>query len=207
MLDVGAGSGRVALDLAARGHRVTALDRDAELLRALRERAGEACDRDGLRRCAHARSPAPRLRVCLVPMQTIQLLRPAPDALAFLRQARAHLRRAACSRARSSPMSSRSTAPRQISGRTPETRSWTGSATSPTDTRACGRRDRAHRARAHCRPTGAQRHAAACASTTWCELDRVSATQLLREGARSGSDARGQRSIPATGRARRQARW
>ena len=39
VLDVGAGTGRVALDLAARGPRVTALDRDAELLAALRERA------------------------------------------------------------------------------------------------------------------------------------------------------------------------
>ncbi len=32
MLDVGAGTGRVTLDLARQGHRVTALDRDAELV-------------------------------------------------------------------------------------------------------------------------------------------------------------------------------
>ena len=31
VLDVGAGTGRTALDLARRGHRVTALDRDPEL--------------------------------------------------------------------------------------------------------------------------------------------------------------------------------
>ena len=35
VLDVGAGTGRVALDLARAGHAVTALDREPELLAAL----------------------------------------------------------------------------------------------------------------------------------------------------------------------------
>jgi precorrin-6B methylase 2 len=39
LLDVGAGTGRVALDLAAAGYQVTALDRDPELLDALQRRA------------------------------------------------------------------------------------------------------------------------------------------------------------------------
>src|SRR5207245_1479365 len=39
VLDVGAGTGRVALDLARQGHEVTALDLDPELLAALRDRA------------------------------------------------------------------------------------------------------------------------------------------------------------------------
>ncbi len=39
VLDLGAGSGRVALHLAARGHEVVAVDADAELLAALRARA------------------------------------------------------------------------------------------------------------------------------------------------------------------------
>jgi 16S rRNA A1518/A1519 N6-dimethyltransferase RsmA/KsgA/DIM1 with predicted DNA glycosylase/AP lyase activity len=39
ILDVGAGAGRVTLDLAARGVEVVALDIDAELLEALAERA------------------------------------------------------------------------------------------------------------------------------------------------------------------------
>jgi 2-polyprenyl-3-methyl-5-hydroxy-6-metoxy-1,4-benzoquinol methylase len=38
ILDVGAGSGRVALELAGAGHRVTALDLDPDLLRVLRDR-------------------------------------------------------------------------------------------------------------------------------------------------------------------------
>lgn len=92
ILDVGAGSGRVALDLARRGHRVTALDLDPELLGALRERA------DGVQVqtvCADARSfqlEQQDFGVCVVPMQTLQLLRGTAERGAFLRCARAHLR-------------------------------------------------------------------------------------------------------------------
>ena len=39
VLDVGAGTGRVALDLAARGHEVVAVDLEAELVEACAERA------------------------------------------------------------------------------------------------------------------------------------------------------------------------
>jgi SAM-dependent methyltransferase len=42
VLDLGAGTGRVALHLANRGHRVSALDLDPDLARALRERASGA---------------------------------------------------------------------------------------------------------------------------------------------------------------------
>jgi SAM-dependent methyltransferase len=92
ILEVGAGSGRVALDLARAGHRVTALDIDGELLLALRERA------EGLRvetACADARSFALDVRdfiLCLVPMQTVQLLSGPEERVAFLRRAAAHLR-------------------------------------------------------------------------------------------------------------------
>lgn len=41
VLDIGAGTGRVALDLAARGHAVTAIDADPELVRACAHRARE----------------------------------------------------------------------------------------------------------------------------------------------------------------------
>ena len=41
VLDLGAGTGRVALDLAAAGHRVVAVDSRAELLEALAERAAD----------------------------------------------------------------------------------------------------------------------------------------------------------------------
>jgi SAM-dependent methyltransferase len=94
LLDVGAGAGRVALHLAAEGHAVIALDRSPTLLRALRERA------DGLQVrtvCSDARAfelPEQReLSLCIVPMQTVQLLGSKQGRLEFLACARAHLRR------------------------------------------------------------------------------------------------------------------
>lgn len=91
VLDIGAGSGRVTLDLARRCHRVTALDLDAELLRALRERAaGMAVETV----CEDARTFAldrRDFRVCIAPMQTVQLLGGASGRLEFMRRARAHL--------------------------------------------------------------------------------------------------------------------
>jgi SAM-dependent methyltransferase len=93
ILDVGAGSGRVALDLARRGRRVIALDHDPALLAALRERAG-ALDIETI--CTDARSFAlpneEPVALCIVPMQTVQLLGGSVGRTAFLRQVRAHLR-------------------------------------------------------------------------------------------------------------------
>jgi SAM-dependent methyltransferase len=91
ILEVGAGTGRVALDLARHGHRVTALDLDGELLAELARRA------TGLELetvVADARSfTLPTLfSLCLVPMQTVQLLRGPAGRASFLRCARAHLR-------------------------------------------------------------------------------------------------------------------
>jgi len=87
ILDVGAGTGRVALELARAGHDVTALDREAELLDALAARAGAL-------RIATVVADACRLALdrrfglVIVPMQTVQLL---PDRPAFLAAARRHL--------------------------------------------------------------------------------------------------------------------
>jgi SAM-dependent methyltransferase len=93
VLDVGAGTGRVALDLAHEGHDVTALDHDAELLAALSERAA----RVGLRVPTVVADAAGfdlggrRFGLVVVPMQTIQLLRDAPARAGFLASARRHL--------------------------------------------------------------------------------------------------------------------
>jgi SAM-dependent methyltransferase len=89
VLDVGAGTGRVALDLAAAGHDVTALDSDRELLAALEQRASAR----GLRvDVVHADAQQFVLDrafgLVLVPMQTLQLL---ADRDAFLRAVRTHL--------------------------------------------------------------------------------------------------------------------
>jgi SAM-dependent methyltransferase len=72
--------------------RVTALDLDPVLLSALRERAA-GFDVETV--CADARSfglPRRDFALCLVPMQTVQLLRDSAERAAFLRCARAHLR-------------------------------------------------------------------------------------------------------------------
>jgi SAM-dependent methyltransferase len=92
ILDVGAGSGRVALELAGDGHHVTALDFDPDLLSALRDRSG-GLPLQTVRADARSFDLASRdFALCLVPMQTIQLLGVASERAAFLRCARAHLR-------------------------------------------------------------------------------------------------------------------
>jgi SAM-dependent methyltransferase len=92
ILDVGAGTGRVALDLAARGHRLTALDRDPELLAELARRAEElALELEVVVADAREFDLQARYALCLVPMQTIQLLGGAEGRAAFLRRARGHL--------------------------------------------------------------------------------------------------------------------
>jgi SAM-dependent methyltransferase len=92
ILDVGAGAGRVTLELARAGHVVTALDSAPALLAALRDRAGglavETVQADA--RCFElARKD---YALCIVPMQTIQLLGGAGGRMRFLGRARAHLR-------------------------------------------------------------------------------------------------------------------
>jgi SAM-dependent methyltransferase len=74
VLDVGAGTGRVALELARAGHQVTALDIDAELLAVLRERAGDLPVRTLVADAADFDAGEAAFGLVAVPMQTIQLL-------------------------------------------------------------------------------------------------------------------------------------
>lgn len=90
VLDVGAGTGRVALDLARIGVPVTALDREPELLDALAERAG-GLPVDTVVADARDFVLDRRFPLILAPMQTVQLLGGAAGRLAFLRRAAAHL--------------------------------------------------------------------------------------------------------------------
>ncbi len=87
ILDIGAGTGRVALRLARAGYEVHAIERDTELAGALADRAkglpvvctvGDACDF----------SSTLEFPLCIVPMQTIHLL---DDRTAFLHCAQAAL--------------------------------------------------------------------------------------------------------------------
>ena len=92
VLEIGAGTGRVALDLAERGHEVSALDSDPALVAELASRARSR----GLRIRSHrgdARSFALGRRFGLIaaPMQVAQLLGGEAGRRAMLAAARAHL--------------------------------------------------------------------------------------------------------------------
>jgi len=93
VLDVGAGTGRVALDLARRGHDVIALDADPELIGECARRAA-AAGLDVETVCADARDFALARDVALVivPMQTVQLMGGADGRARFLRCAARCLR-------------------------------------------------------------------------------------------------------------------
>jgi SAM-dependent methyltransferase len=90
VLDVGAGTGRIALALAQDGHEVVAIDRDDELLSELRDRAGGL---EVMTIVADARAFWLGLTfpLIIVPMQTIQLLGGAAGRAAFLECAAYHL--------------------------------------------------------------------------------------------------------------------
>jgi SAM-dependent methyltransferase len=91
ILDLGCGTGRVALHLARRGHSTVALDLDPELIAALAERASglplQAVLGDA-RRFALEQQVA----LALAPMQLAQLLDDASERVACLRCIAAHLR-------------------------------------------------------------------------------------------------------------------
>ena len=90
VLDVGCGTGRVALDLARHGVPVVGLDRDPVLLAELRARA-EGLPVETV--CADARAfdLGRTFPVALAPMQTVQLLRGPGERARFLRCVRAHM--------------------------------------------------------------------------------------------------------------------
>jgi SAM-dependent methyltransferase len=88
VLDLGAGTGRVAADLAARGHEVVALDTDAELLAVLAQRAPgiETVQAD-----ARAFQLDRAFALVLAPMQLVQILGGPAQRVAMLERVHAHL--------------------------------------------------------------------------------------------------------------------
>lgn len=92
VLELGCGSGRVALDLARRGTVVTGVDSEASLVRALAARAAEAA-LPAHAELADVRSLAlgRRFGVAVAPMQVVQLLGGPAGRKRFLASAREHL--------------------------------------------------------------------------------------------------------------------
>ncbi len=90
VLDVGAGTGRVTLDLARAGYAVTALDVCGELLATLRRRT-DGLDVTTIQADARSFALQQRFPLCIVPMQTIQLLGGPEGRGRFLDCAREHL--------------------------------------------------------------------------------------------------------------------
>jgi SAM-dependent methyltransferase len=88
ILDLGAGTGRVAIDLAARGHEVVALDANPELLAALAARAPAVRTAT-----ADARSfdLGRTFALVLAPMQLVQILGGKESRIAMLDRVHAHL--------------------------------------------------------------------------------------------------------------------
>jgi SAM-dependent methyltransferase len=83
VLDVGAGTGRVSLDLARHGHAVTALDLDRELLAELAAAAG-GLNISTVVADAREFTLETTFSLCIVPMQTIQLFGGSRQRRSFL---------------------------------------------------------------------------------------------------------------------------
>jgi SAM-dependent methyltransferase len=88
ILDLGSGTGRVAVDLAARGHEVVALDPDPDLLAVLRDRAPavETVEAD-----ARDFELGRTFALVLAPMQLAQILGGPAGRVAMLERVHAHL--------------------------------------------------------------------------------------------------------------------
>jgi SAM-dependent methyltransferase len=196
VLDLGSGTGRVALELAAAGHDVTALDADAALLEELAHRARERELRvDAV--AADARSFALERRYALIvaPMQVVQLLGGAAGRRDMLERVRDHLRPgAAFAAALADPFEAIST-PEEALPPLPDVREHDGWVLSsqPLAVRVEADGVAIDRLRQSVSPGGDLTEELAT-----IHLDWVSANELEREAAAAGLRPAGRREVPET---------
>jgi SAM-dependent methyltransferase len=195
ILDVGCGTGRVALHLAELGHDVTGVDSDPLLIRALAERARER----GLRvhaEVADARALAlgARFNLAVAPMQVVQLLGGTAGRRALLESLRLHLRAGAfAALAIADPFEG--IPEDEIEPPLPDVREeggWVYSSM-PVAVRAEDRTTAIDRLRQVVSPRGELTE-----SMVTIELDRVGAAELEDEASALGYAVRDRRSVPAT---------
>ena len=92
LLDLGCGTGRVALDLAGRGHEVTGLDSDPDLVSELAVRArARGLALDAVTEDARTFALGRRFALVIAPMQVVQLLGGSEGRRACLARVRNHL--------------------------------------------------------------------------------------------------------------------
>jgi SAM-dependent methyltransferase len=92
ILDVGCGTGRIALDLAARGHEVTGVDSDTELIDTLRARARERdLSIEAVAADARTFELGSVFALVISPMQVVQLLGGRDGRTQMLAAVRRHL--------------------------------------------------------------------------------------------------------------------
>ena len=195
ILDLGCGTGRVALDLATRGHDVAGLDSDAELVEALRARARERDLRiEAIAGDARSFDLGRSFALVISPMQVIQLLGGADGRTAMLAAVRRHLQPGGVfAAALANPFdgwSETESLPPLPDIR--EEAGWVYSST-PIGVRRGGAGFVIDRRRLAVSPTGELSE-----EMSTIELDAVTAPELEREAAAHGFRAQPRRAVPPT---------
>jgi len=200
ILEIGAGTGRVSLDLARRGHRLVALDNDPALLAALEQRRGELALTTVLADARSFELARGELALCLVPMQTMQLLGGEQGREQFMRCARAHMRAGAllvCAivdQPEAFDCAAEGTSPVPELARDGEELFCSEALSVSINRRTTLIQRRRLIAPADGPSSGRERHS----ERYTIELDRIAAEAIEREALAAGFEPRERRSIPAT---------